>query len=253
MAPAEFMISMPRARPWTTPMSWTARMSRTPSTPSAQPPSPPKAAAASTLAAAARASATTAARATRTTGDQLGDRDPSALRLQGEGHQAGALAPLAGHGEDAQDRQQDGLRGAGGVDEVLYVSSSGGAANMKIAMTAAVSRAMAMSSQRPARVSTSLRSSPGSAGTAAPAGVGSAAGAPVRVARTSRSCGDPLGQTLAGVVAVRDRNISSRPAPSAARSSISTAAACAAADRPLRRAPRSRRRPSRAGELDPGR
>jgi hypothetical protein len=45
------------------------------------------------------------------------------------------------------------------VTKFAYVSSSGGAANMKTVTTAAVSTTIATSSQRPDRVSTSLRSS----------------------------------------------------------------------------------------------
>ena len=57
-------------------------------------------------------------------GDRLGGDDPAAVRHQGERREPGALAPLAGHGEDRDQRQDDDDREAdggreGGVGELV--------------------------------------------------------------------------------------------------------------------------------------
>ena len=51
-------------------------------------------------------------------GDELRDGDADPARLEGEGDQARALAPLGGDREDAEHRKQDALRGCRRADEV---------------------------------------------------------------------------------------------------------------------------------------
>jgi hypothetical protein len=45
-------------------------------------------------------------------GDRLGRDDPAAVRHQGEGRETAALAPLAGHRQDRDDREDDRHRDA---------------------------------------------------------------------------------------------------------------------------------------------
>ena len=51
-------------------------------------------------------------------GDQFRDGNAGPARFQGEGDQAGSLAPFGGDREDAENREQQALRGGRGADEV---------------------------------------------------------------------------------------------------------------------------------------
>ena len=119
MAAAVFISSMPKANPCTTPISCRRKKSRTLADADV-----PGAGAVHERHAGDVAQGSDAEcddhgeQADQDDGDQLGDGDAGPARFQGEGDQAGALAPFGGDREDAEHREQHALRGGRRADEV---------------------------------------------------------------------------------------------------------------------------------------
>ena len=107
IAAAEFMISMAKPKPCSSASSWSRIELPRPAPVISQPPAPSRSTPASTVADGPEGERDDdRAGGGDQAGGQLGDHDPGAARLEGERHQAGALAPLAGDQQDRQHRQQ---------------------------------------------------------------------------------------------------------------------------------------------------